>query len=133
MPAFALFMALFVTYLANVQPFPYRVASKCKGEASFATLACYCTVANRLAAGASQAHVLDAYYARNVTPSASDVVSATNILAQGIKCEPKGAWFLYSKQDHDYLRITQAPIAHYVRTSVYQIFVYEREYKTRKE
>lgn len=96
--------------------------------------ACECSVANRIAAGVPKSQVLNAYYARDQKVTAAEVVSATQVLAQGAQCLPKGAWFLYSKQDVYALGIQNIkPIALYVRTKTFQTWVYERNFRNRKK
>lgn len=131
-PAFALFMALFVSYLANVQPFPVRVAAKCKGEASQLLPVCACVVRNRIAAGWGEGTVLSQFYAKNVTPTAEEVKIVDDVLKGKTFCDER-FYFMFSLSDiyaQNYQNMP--PIAKYVLGKNSEIWIYEKWFLKRK-
>ena len=75
-----------------------QVAARCKGEASFAIALCACVVKNRLAGGYSEANVLDAFYAADVTPTATEIWLADRVLVGYWPCDPR-LWYMFSSHD----------------------------------
>ena len=132
LPTFALALIFAVAIYATAQPFPYRVAARCNGEANgFATAECACTVANRLSHGWLKATVLLPYYAHDVTPTAAQVVTVTQVLAQGVKCEPVGSYFMFGEGDVKYLNLTNVPPLKRIVHGNEEIWIFEYTYKNR--
>lgn len=87
-----IFPALFVVALL----LPGVVASRCKGEASFAIAECACTVRNRIEAGWNPARVMSAYYAPDMPATPGEVASVAAILTGNEPCDP-ALYFMYSR------------------------------------
>jgi len=78
--------------------FPRRVAERCKGEAHFAIAPCGCVVKNRLAAGWTEATVLEAFYAADVAAKDAEVWLIERVLTGYWPCDPR-IYFMFSTAD----------------------------------
>jgi hypothetical protein len=106
---------------------PVAVANRCKGEFSAAIRECACSVRNRLDVGWSEAKVLSAYYAPDVTATPSEVEQVRRILSREAPCDPN-LYFMYSRSDTIYLKISRPP-ALVVRQGDREILFYARWFK----
>lgn len=105
--------------------FAESVAARCKGEAAWALAPCVCTVKNRLAGGWDETHVLQAYFAQDVAPTAHEVQSAADILSGAAPCN--GAlWFMFSEADRRRLGLEESAALLIAAHGAWRVLFYER-------
>lgn len=108
--------------------FPYRVAARCKGEASYAIRDCACTVRNRLDAGWAEHRVLDAYFAMDVEPTRQEVDRVRAVLILGCK---EDYYFMYSREDVYNLGISHVVPLQRLFGETGEVWFYEQSYRNR--
>lgn len=119
-----IFPALFVVALL----LPGVVASRCKGEASFAIAECACTVRNRIEAGWNPARVLEHYYASDSRATHDEVATVQAILAGDAPCDP-ALYFMWSRADVQHLGIGHYPPALVVQNGGREVRFYPRFFR----
>lgn len=119
-----IFPALFVVALL----LPGVVASRCKGEASFAIAECACTVRNRIEAGWNPARVLEHYYASDSRATHDEVATVQAILAGDAPCDP-ALYFMWSRADVQHLGIGHYPPALVVQNGGRAVMFFDRWFR----
>lgn len=123
-------MTLILLLTALLTLTPDAVASRCKGEASFAIAQCGCSIVNRLSAGWSEETVLSAYYAEDVAATAEEVETVSRILNRELYCSPD-LYFMYSKADTVYLGIADVTPALVVTSGGREVRFFSRWFRRR--
>ena len=123
MPRSILYISLFF-----VLSFPALVASRCKGEASFAVGQCACTVKNRLDAGWVKGKVLSAFYAPDVQATNLEIDAVAAVLDGTARCDPR-LYFMYSKADTIHLGIDHLTPVLSVKSENKEVRFYERWFR----